>query len=64
MIKLKETRESKGMSQEQLAQKSGVSRVTISNLETGKQKSASSDTLLKLSSALEEPLDTFLLPDS
>lgn len=64
MIKLKDLREKKGMSQEELAQKAQVSRVTISNLETGKQRNVTSDTLLKLSNALEEPLDTFLLPDS
>lgn len=64
MIKLKEIREKKGLSQEDLAKISQVSRVTISNLETGKQRNITSDTLIKLSSALGEPLDTFLLPES
>ena len=64
MVKLKELREKKGLSQEELAQKSQVSRVTISNLETGKQRNITSETLMKLSSALDEPLDTFLLPES
>lgn len=64
MMKLKELREKKGMSQEELAQRAQLSRVTISNLETGKQRKVTSDTLLKLSSALGEPLDSFLLPDS
>lgn len=64
MVKLKELREKKGWSQEDLSKISQVSRVTISNLETGKQRNITSDTLIKLSSALEEPLDTFLLPDS
>ena len=63
MIKLKELREKKGLSQEDLAKISQVSRVTISNLETGKQRNITSDTLIKLSSALGEPLDTFLLPE-
>ena len=64
MVKLKELREKKGWSQEDLSKISQVSRVTISNLETGKQRNITSDTLIKLSSALEEPLDTFLLPDA
>lgn len=63
MVKLKELREKKGWSQEDLAKHSQVSRVTISNLETGKQQNITSDTLMKLSSALEEPLDAFLLPE-
>lgn len=62
VIRLKEIREKKGMSQEQLAQKSQVSRVTISNLETGKQNNITSETLMKLSNALDEPVDSFLLP--
>ncbi len=64
MIRLKEIREKKGYSQEQLSEKSQVSRVTISNLETGKQTNITSETLIKLSKALEEPVDAFLLPDS
>lgn len=50
--RIKEIREKKGMTQEELAEKSGVSRVTISGLESGKEKNASSKTLLKLASAL------------
>ena len=64
MIRLKEIREKKGLSQEQLSQISQVSRVTISNLETGKQKNITSETLIKLSNALGEPVDAFLLPST
>jgi len=64
MKHLKEIREQKGLSQKQLAQLAQISRVTISNLETGKQKSIKSSTLIKLSSALNEPVDSFLLPVS
>ena len=51
--KLKEIREKKGLSQEALAEKSGVSRTTISLLEGGKAGVAKTDTLTKLSDALE-----------
>ena len=64
MIRLKEIREKKGLSQEQLYQISQVYRVTISNLETGKQKNITSETLIKLSNALGEPVDAFLLPST
>ena len=49
--KLKETREEQGMSQEELAEKSKVSRTTISELETEK-KVTTNITLEKIASAL------------
>ena len=53
MYKLKEVRESVGLSQEKLAEKSGVSRTTISLLESGKEgTTTTTGTLLKLASAL------------
>lgn len=51
--KLREYRIKKGLSQEELAQKSGVSRVTISNIETGFQVIIKSATMEKLAEALE-----------
>lgn len=48
MNKLKDFREVAGISQEELARKSGVSRVTISMLETGAQKNITASTLSKL----------------
>ena len=51
--KLKEVREKSGMSQEALAEKSGVSRTTISLLEGGKAVVTKTNTLTKLSDALE-----------
>lgn len=59
MKNLREIRESKKMSQEELAKKSGISRVTISMLETGAQKDTTASTLVKLADALEVPIDKF-----
>jgi transcriptional regulator with XRE-family HTH domain len=53
MNRLRELREKKGLSQEELAEKSGVSRTTISFLETGKSDVAKTDTLGKLAIALD-----------
>lgn len=50
--KLKEIRESKNLSQEELAEKSGVSRTTISNIENGKQVILKTKTLIDLANAL------------
>lgn len=50
-IVLKQLRESKGMTLEELAKKSGVGRGTIGDIETGKNKSTVK-TLSKLSTAL------------
>lgn len=50
--KLKEMRESKDLSQEELAEKSGVSRTTISNIENGKQVILKTKTLIDLADAL------------
>lgn len=50
--KLKEARDAAGMTQCELAEKSGVSRTTISNIENDVEKVASSKTLLALANAL------------
>lgn len=50
--KLKETREEQGLSQEELAEKSKVSRTTISELETEKKEVTTNITLEKIASAL------------
>ena len=50
---LKAARIVAGLTQEQLAQKSGVSRVTIAMLESGKQTLAKSSTIIKLADALK-----------
>lgn len=59
MNKLREIRKSKKMSQNELSQKSGVSRQTISRIESGKDQ-CMAHTLLKLARALGESVDIFL----
>ena len=53
-FRLKEIREKHGMTQEELASKSGVSRVSISLIETGKSSSVKTQTIAKLADALGE----------
>jgi len=52
VYRVKEYREQIGMTQEELAAKSGVSRTTISALEQGKEKIVKSSTLVNLANAL------------
>ena len=56
-IRLKEARAAKGMTQETLAEVSGVSRQTISAIENGKAKTVMSSTMLSLAGALETTVD-------
>lgn len=50
--KIKELRESASMTQEQLAEKSGITRVTIARLESGMQSDLKVSSLKKLAEAL------------
>lgn len=52
-FKVKEMREECRMTQEELAQKSGVSRTTIVAIENGSTKDVLASTLLKLAAALD-----------
>ena len=51
--RIREIRESKGISQTELADKAGVTRATIWKLETGEDKVTTTKTLLKIAEALE-----------
>ena len=51
-FKIKECRESQGMTQEELSKKSGVSRNLIARLESGGITNTTTETLLKLAKAL------------
>jgi transcriptional regulator with XRE-family HTH domain len=50
--RIKEIRNEKGMSQEELSVKSGISRTIISGLESGTRANTSAGTLLKIADAL------------
>lgn len=54
--KIKELREKKNMTQEELAEKSGVSRTIISSLENG-SPNTTSKTLVRIARALEVSID-------
>lgn len=54
---IKENREKAGMTQAQLAEKAGVSRVTIAMLETRNDFNTTTKTLLKIANALGTTVD-------
>lgn len=62
MNKLKEARESKGITQEQLAKLSGISRITISKLEAGQQNDIKLKTMKAIGKALNMPIEVIFLP--
>jgi transcriptional regulator with XRE-family HTH domain len=62
--RIREKRKERKMSQEELAEKSGVSRVTISGLENGTVRATTSTTLLKLARALETTVDQIFFEDA
>ena len=55
--KIKEYREKMGMTQEELAEKSGVSRGTISALENGTERATTTKTLFNIAKALNTTVD-------
>lgn len=56
--KIKDFREKKKISQEELAKISGVSRTIISGLENGTIENTTASTILKISKALNEKVET------
>ena len=58
-MRIKEARGRKGMSQEEVASKAGIHRVTLANIERG-AKAPTLDTLERLAKALELPLRKLL----
>ena len=64
MQELKKCRIRAGLTQEQLAEKSGVSRITIANIERGKQEFLKSSTIIKLADALAIDPQVLLCPKS
>lgn len=61
--KIREFREKAGMSQEELAEKSGISRVTISKLETG-GSTTTTKTLCSIAAALGVPVNKIFFDES
>lgn len=61
--RIKERREELRMSQEELAEKSGISRPTISAIENGKDKSVLTGTLIALAKALDTTVDKIFYPE-
>lgn len=60
-FKIKEFREEKRLSQQELAAKSGVSRATISGLENGAVVVTTTETLIKIARALEKRVSDIFL---
>ena len=58
--KIKQLREEQGLSQDELAEKSGVSRMTITYLETGVTKDVKLGTLNKIAVGLNVALKDFM----
>ena len=52
VLNIKRVREEKGMTQEQLAEKANVNRSLLNQLETGKLKNTSINTLQKIAETL------------
>ena len=62
VTKIKELREKLGMTQDALAQASGVSRTVISQLENGSREVITSKTMLNIAQALDAPIEQIFLP--
>ena len=61
--KIKDLRKSMKMTQQELAEKSGVSRATIVALENGTDNNTTTGTLLKISRALDTTVDALFFED-
>ena len=59
---LSEVRKAKRLTQEGLAEKSGVSRVTIANIERGAVADLKISTMLSLANALDSTVEKIFLP--
>ncbi len=59
---IKEARAELHMTQEELARISGVSRATISGLESGSVRITTTETLIKLANALGKTVSEIFLP--
>ena len=62
-LRIKQLRVDKGMTQQVLAEKSGISRTTINQLEKKSNKAASTKTLLAIAKALGTTIDALFFND-
>lgn len=62
--RIKEVREKRGLTQVQLSEQSGISRATISGLESGSEKVTTTKTLNKLAEALGVTVDELFIAQS
>ena len=62
--RVKELGEAKGMTQEELEKKSGVSRQSISAIENNKVEQVKSGTLLAIAEALETTIDNLFFKNA
>jgi len=58
---LQAIRKAANLTQDELAEKSGIGRVTISRIESGEQKETTSGTLVKLAQALDVSVDDLII---
>ena len=63
-FRIKEVRQQKGMTQEELSKKSGVSRFVISTLESGARKNTTTETLVAIASAMEVTVSDIFFADT
>lgn len=61
--RIKDLREKQNMTQEELSEKSGVCRTTISSLENGTERATTTKTLLKIANALGVAVDQLFFSD-
>ena len=62
-FRIKEIRESKGMTQTELSEKAGITRATIWKLETGEEEVTTSRTLASIANALDVTIGELFLAD-
>lgn len=62
--RVKDLREAMNMTQEELSEKSGVSRATISGIENGTERNTSSRTLLNIAKALNTTIGNLFIAES
>lgn len=61
--KIRDLRENRHMTQEELSEKSGVSRATISSLENGSSRATTTKTLMNIAKALGVTIEALFFAD-